>query len=43
LSNSGCHRISGERFFIQSRTFSSVFRAMCGHLLQAQVIPGTGW
>ena len=25
-----------------SRSFSSVLRAMCGHLLQAQVMPGTG-
>ena len=34
--------ISGRPFARQSRSFSSVLRAMCGHLLQAQVIPGTG-
>ena len=30
-----------QPFFMQSRTFSSVFRAMCGHLLHEHVIPGT--
>ena len=41
-SNSGCQAISGRPVARQSRSFSSVLRAMCGHLLQAQVMPGTG-
>ena len=41
-SNSGCQPISGPPVARQSRSFSSVFRDMCGHLLQAQVMPGTG-
>jgi hypothetical protein len=42
-SNSGCHKTSGVLFFRQSRILVSVFRAMCGHRLQAHVMPGTGW